>query len=249
MKNEEEFQKNVQQITAIPKENTIAPPFPVEFIVDEALDLSVNATEDKAALVAVGLDENLINTLASRAVSLRYAEMVWNAEAGKRKEATKEWNAAKNDVMKFKNEMIHDFNFAYRNDANLSQKMREIAEGNSFPDMVQDLGNMAVLGRNNPAPLQLIRYDMAKINTADVLSVRMGDLLAQVNGEKDNNSADKLVRDQAFTYLNEAVSTIREYGKYVFWKDEKKLKNYTSDYTRKHRKTDTETGTEENNAN
>lgn len=235
MKNEEEYQKNLAQISAIPKEKILIPPIPVKHIIEEAMNLSVMATEDKAALVAVGLDENLITELVSRAVSLRYAEMVWNATKGMCKVATKEWNTNKVGAVIFRNEMIHSFRFAYRNDAECSKKIREIDEGNSYPDMVQDLGNLALLGKENPAPLHLIKYDMAKIDIADELCVKMGELLAKVNGEKSNSSSKKIIRDQAYTFLNEASSTIREYGKFVFWKDEKKFKNYTSDYIRKHR--------------
>ena len=40
----------------------------------------------------------------------------------------------------------------------------------------------------------------------------------------------KTLAYQAFTYLQEAVSEIRENGQHVFWKDENRLDLYKSDH-------------------
>lgn len=54
----------------------------------------------------------------------------------------------------------------------------------------------------------------------------MSELLAAANGAAGESSANKLLRDKAFTLLAEKVSTIREYGRYVFWKDEGRKEQY-----------------------
>jgi hypothetical protein len=38
--------------------------------------------------------------------------------------------------------------------------------------------------------------------------------------------------NKAYLHLKDAVDEIRMVGQYVFWKDEKKLRNYSSAYTR-----------------
>jgi hypothetical protein len=45
----------------------------------------------------------------------------------------------------------------------------------------------------------------------------------------------KKIRDQAFTHLKEAVDLIREYGRYVFWRNDARLKGYRSNHLRKMR--------------
>jgi hypothetical protein len=42
----------------------------------------------------------------------------------------------------------------------------------------------------------------------------------------------KKIRNQAYTHLKEAVDYIREYGRYVFWRNPARLKGYRSDYRR-----------------
>jgi len=59
-------------------------------------------------------------------------------------------------------------------------------------------------------------------------------LLGEVNGiRKDADNPEKELRDRAYTYLKQAVDEIRDYGKYAFWKEEKKVKLYSSNYSRK----------------
>jgi len=49
----------------------------------------------------------------------------------------------------------------------------------------------------------------------------------------------KKIRDQAFTHLKEAVDYIREYGRYVFWRNPARLKGYRSDHLRRYKKRST----------
>ena len=43
---------------------------------------------------------------------------------------------------------------------------------------------------------------------------------------------EKDIRDRAFTHLKEGVDTIRDAGKFLFWKDEKRAALYSSKYFR-----------------
>ena len=54
--------------------------------------------------------------------------------------------------------------------------------------MVQDLADLAVLGKANPAPLETIGLDLAQLTTAETLAEEMADLLARSNGERMSHS-------------------------------------------------------------
>jgi len=92
----------------------------------------------------------------------------------------------------------------------------EIADGNSNSDMIQDLNDMAVLGKNNVAPLQALGFDLNKLNVAAETSNAMAELPAAANGDKSLQSETKMIRDKAFFYLKQRVDEIRAAGKYVF---------------------------------
>ncbi len=88
-------------------------------------------------------------------------------------------------------------------------------------------------GKDNNNLLADINFDQTKLATAATTSQEMGQLLAAVNGERDEGNISRLTRDKAFTYLKEAVDEIRWAGRYVFWKDSNKVKGYRSKYQNK----------------
>ena len=55
----------------------------------------------------------------------------------------------------------------------------------------------------------------------------MSELLAL---SKDEKSTSKLLHDKAYTLLTNHMSTIRDYGKYAFWKNEDRKEKYMTNY-------------------
>ena len=119
--------------------------------------------------------------------------------------------------------MLHQFTFTYRNELDILKKVRRIREGSGHVDMIQDLLEQSLLGDKYPAPLAAINYDVAQNVKAKELSQEMAVLLANNNGSKDDGSKAKLLRDKAYTMLYNHMSTVREFGRFVFWKDETRL--------------------------
>ena len=101
-----------------------------------------------------------------------------------------------------------------------------IREGASHTDMVQDLIELAVLGEKYPDPLTQISFDLSNLEAARSLSHTMSELLAASNGAAGDSSATKVTRDKAYSLLADKDGIIREYGRYVFWKDEDKKSKY-----------------------
>lgn len=100
--------------------------------------------------------------------------------------------------------------------------------------MVQDLSELAMLGKENQLQLKAVQFEMVKLDRAEELSSSCGLLLAKVNGARvDNGKLAKEMRDRAYTYLKQAVDLIREAGCLVFWKDEQIAEQYASAYFRK----------------
>jgi hypothetical protein len=102
--------------------------------------------------------------------------------------------------------------------------------------LVEDLNDLAVIGRENLAPLLAVGFDPKKLDEAASKSKELGSLRADASVDKAADQEKKLVRDQAYTHLKEAVDAIRQCGQFVFWKDEDRARGYASDYLRQARK-------------
>jgi hypothetical protein len=112
----------------------------------------------------------------------------------------------------------------------LLSRVSDIADGSGHADMIQDLNDLAVLGKANSEFLTAIGFDLSLLDTAASVADELADLLATANGDKVEKNASKTIRDKAYTHLKELVDEVRAAGKYLFWRNPNRLKGYTSEF-------------------
>ncbi|WP_289528664.1 hypothetical protein [Labilibaculum sp. K2S] len=227
-----DFETNKEEIQAFPLKDVKLPDTPIDIVAADAETLQVEAIEDKEALVAAGLDWSKTENLRTRAGALRYCQAVWMSEYRARQEAQKEWLNLSPEAYNFRDEMLHHFSFAYRAYPDIKTKIARIRDGNGHADMIQDLIELAVLGEKYPEPLAVINFDVTLNQKARTTARTMSELLAASNGSKDDSSANKVIRDKAYTLLIEDMRIIREIGQYVFWRNPERKEKYVNTYKR-----------------
>jgi len=230
----QDYNEKLEAIKSIPDDQVTSPKnIPVDNYLQEAEYLYHWVMEDKDELCARGLDWNLVEDLPVRAGALREAQARWITVRFSHADAETEWLKRSPDAYDLRNEMIHDFRFAYRKDPYLLGRVREIDEGTGHADMIQDLTSLSILGMNNPEPLKAINFDLSVLDEAAQASGDMADLLGAANAERLGCNEVVKLRNLAYTYLKLAVDEIRNCGQYIFWKDEKRLTGYGSSYLRR----------------
>ncbi|PKQ63902.1 hypothetical protein BZG02_07785 [Labilibaculum filiforme] len=223
-----DFETWKERIEALPLSEVKLPNQPIDEVTASAETLAIEAIKDKESLAKAGLDITFITDLTTLSGAVRYCQAEWMSEYRARQEAQKEWLEQSPEAYDLRDEMLHHFSFVFRNNENVNKKVMRIREGGGHADMIQDLIELAILGEKNPEPLKLIGVDTL-LSKAKITSHNMSVLLAESNGSKEENSATKLMRDKAYTLLAEKMSTIREYGRYIFWKNEDRKKKYLND--------------------
>ncbi|MEZ5103496.1 MAG: hypothetical protein R2757_03290 [Draconibacterium sp.] len=222
----DDFEQWKEAIENIASKDVKLPNLPIDDFVASIETLAIDAGEDRETLAAGGLDVMLIDELTPLSGALRYCQANWMSIFRAREEAQTQWQEQSPEAFEFRDELLHDFSFAYRNLSDVKKKVMRIREGGSNADMVQDLLELAVLGERYPEPLAAINFDMEKLARSRTLSYSMSELLAASNGAVGEGNESKVLRDKAYTLLAEKARIIREYGQYVFWKNEDKLKRY-----------------------
>ncbi|WP_163322652.1 hypothetical protein [Draconibacterium mangrovi] len=233
MSNIEDYNAKLAEIEAIPNEEVKDPGMPVNVALQEAENLYHWSLDDAEELAVVGIDRTKIGDLPVRAGACREAQSIWNKDFRSQQEAQEEWAIQAPLAYEFKYDLLASMRFAYRKNDALLGRVSAIADGSGHADMIQDLNDIAVLGRENPEPLTAISFELPQLDKAATLADTLADLLAEANGDKADPNESKIVRDKAYIHMKELVDEIREAGKYVFRKDPKRLKGYTSDYWRK----------------
>jgi hypothetical protein len=231
MSTKEDYEAKLEVIIAIPDDRIKTPSsIPVDVYIQEAENLYHWCQEDKDVLVARGLDWALVDDLPMRSGALREAESLWNKERFSQEEAQGKWAEESPLAYDLRNELLHHFHFAFRHDTALSGKVGAIAEGGSHADMLQDLNDLCVLGKDNQELLAKIDFDMTLLDQAAQTADEMASLLGEATRDRADYGETKKIRDQAFTLLKEAVDEICSVGQYVFWRNESRFRGYRSHY-------------------
>lgn len=234
MSNKSDLETKLQEIEAITGNEIRKPDMPIDKFMQEAEDLNHTAIEDKDKLIARGLNISVINNLPMAIGACREAETRWFNERYEKQAAEKVWKENSPMAYELRNDLIDEFEYAFRDDSALLSRVNEIKEDKGHADMIQDLNNLAGLGKRNISSLQEINCDVNLLEVAAETSDTMAQLLARANGDKGETNGAKILRDQAYTYLKRNVDEIKQCGKFVFRKDKEHLKKYRSHYYNHH---------------
>jgi hypothetical protein len=233
----ENYDKKLDEIKAIQEDQIKTPNnIPVDVYIQEANNLYQWCLDDKETLTALGLNWELVTDLPARASALKEAESRWNKQRFAKKESAKKWQKESPDAYDLRDEILQWFRFAFRKHDDLLRKLAHILEGKGHAEMIQDLNDLAGLGKANPLLLKKINFDMTLLDRAAETSKRMANLRAETTNEREGQSDSKKIRDRAYTHLKEAVDEIYEYGQFAFRQDEERKRGYRSNYMYKRRK-------------
>lgn len=231
----QDFTTKLKEITAISDENVKQPNMPLGEAIQEAENLVPWCQDDKDALIKAGLDWALVEDLPLRAGACRHAQSIWTRESQTREDAQKEWQQKSPAAFDLRDELLHHFTFAFRNETELVRQVQTIREGSSNADMLQDLSDLSVLGKENEKLLTAVGVDPKLLNKAAQMADELAVVLANANGESGDDGQVKVQRDRAYTFMKQAVDEIRQTGQYVFWRDEDRKKGYVSAYKKRFR--------------
>ena len=223
-------------IQAIAKAAVKYPSMPMDTYLTEAQYLYKYCLPDKAALTKSDLDWALVDDLPVRTDAANEAQSIWHNVRFGREEAQKQWAALSPAGYALRDEILHFMYYAYRNLPDMHTRVASVDEGASDADMIQDLNDLAVIGRENLDPLIAVGFEPAMLDEAASKSKELGELRADSSVDKAADREKKKLRDKAYTHLKEAVDKIRDCGQFVFWKDQDRAKGYASEYKRKSRK-------------
>ncbi len=233
MSNTNDYAAKIETAKNLDKKQIQVPYIPVGIYLQEAEDLSHWSKDDLEELVKAGLQKKSITDLPILTGACREAQSLWMKDQQTRKEAEEKWSIESPKAFDFRNQLLHSFRYAFRNNPELMSNVDEIAEGYGNADMVQDLNDLAILGKGYIKLFEAINFDMALLDEAAAKSDELATLLASANGDRLSENELKEMRDRMYTLLKHVVDEIRDCGKYVFWRDENRLKGYTSAYQKR----------------
>lgn len=131
--------------------------------------------------------------------------------------------------------LVRSLKFAFASNKAAAAKVSKLGDKTSNAAMIQALRDISVFGKEHIELLRNTSFDITMLDTAAVMSREMASLLGAVNSRRAYCSDSLKIRNQAFTYLKEAVTELKRHAAFVLWKEPARLKGYASDYNRKRR--------------
>ena len=236
MSSAEDYAAKIAEIEVIPEDQMKSPNMPVDVFLQEVENTVKWVQDDKDKLIATGLNWTLVDDLPIRAGALREAQSLWLKVRFAREDAQKEWNEKSPDAYDLRNTLLHVFRFAFRNVADLTSRINAIADGAGHADMIQDLNDLALLGKGHTDLLTAVGFDLTLLDTAAAMSSAMAALLSHSTSDRKKENVNRIIRDKAYTYVKTVLDEVRACGQFVFWRNDARLKGYISQYFKSRRK-------------
>ncbi len=203
---------------------------PMATYVQEAETLNRWCQADRAALETLDGIWELVQDLPTRAGALRELESMWRNERSTPTEAGQRWKNESPAVFGMRKGLIQAFRYAFRDNKPLLARLRAVAKGNTNAERLQNLNDLAVLGRDNEDLLTAINFDLTQLDEAAAKSAEMSELLATVVSLRKKPSETLKLRDKAYTHLKAAVDEIYCAGRYLLRRNSLRRSGYRSAY-------------------
>lgn len=228
------YSTKLDTIRSIPDEKILIPAgIPVKIYIQEAENICSWCRADREKLTANGLDWTLVDDMPARIDALREAQARWTTSDSDDIEIEKRWDSEAPSAHEFRRKLVRSLRFALRNNPAVLSKTARFSSGKSHAAMIQSLRDMAVFGMENSEYLKERGFDMSMLDTASEISRTMGSIYAAVNTSRAFSSEYFKTRNQAYTYLREALDEIRAHAAFIFRNDPARYRGYSSDYYRK----------------
>jgi hypothetical protein len=221
---------------ALPAEAVVEPNMPMPVYISECTTMIVGAKEHFEALSAVGYTAEMLKSAEDRAIAAISAQAVWNTERrGGHSESVVQLIAESEQK---RDDLVAASALALRKNPDGLRRLDMIREGDSIPDMIADLGDLAVLLTDAKPLYQAINLDVdAEASAAAKLRDQLQGTLAHESVAK-SLSGSKEMRDRIYTLSKEALAELREFASFAFRNDktDRRRNLFVSAYQRRTRR-------------
>lgn len=231
MSAQEAYDRLLPTLQSYKKRRVQKPNYPVDKILAEAKKVCHISKEDKKKLVNAGLNPEVIDTFEERidAFTIASARYVVLMDEQNDKLDNK-YQKLEESAKELRRNIIHAFRFAYRDNKSAINSLGRISKGRSRMDMIFDFVSLIKLAEVHPEELNTINFDLSLMEKANFYHKKLNELVAKLTVSPKEISEVKKIRNNAYDYMNESLQLIKEYGQFVFWKDEERKSLYKREY-------------------
>lgn len=218
-----------------------APSLPIAVALQEAVDLAkvVEQPETRERLLAVGLHVETLDQLPISIGAAREAQARWVLVRDGAK--SPQQTALEAQGARLRTRVARACRWNLRGRPQATATLEAILAGDGLPDLIQDLLDLAGLVEAQPdAFANDSTFDpVAAAADARAVAHSISEGLSEARADQAKRDA-KLLRDRAYTHLDDQVSSIRAAGRYAFADEATTLSRFRSAHRRRLRRRSSE---------
>lgn len=203
---------------------------PIGLFLQEASNLYQWCLNDAEQLMSVGISMDRINELPIKINACKEAEAIWYSVRNTPQETQKQWRLLAPQAIKLRAELLKTMRFAFRKQPDLLRTLSAITKGSSYAAIIQDLNDIAFLGKRNKKLLVNIGFDINELDTVAAKAKEIASLWANARANQGKGYELKIERNKSFWQLHQLLTEIRLAGRFVFRNNKSRYIGYTSTY-------------------
>ncbi len=238
----EAYDRLMPDILGISPDSIQHPNQPAENIVVEGKKNIKLTVEDREALLNSGIDAEILDGLQDRVEAYEISEAKYIVLRDSTEDLKEKLKIIRDKTFEIRKVLLHNLNFVLKNDKDAVAALERIAHGRSINNKIFDIRPILELAGTHLADLDKINFDRSILDDAEILYNEAQEVQSEIAVSPKAISEIKEIRNRAYTYLNEALSKIKEHAHFVFWQNEERLNLYKNQYriTRKYKKSNSD---------
>lgn len=226
-----ELESLLPKIEAIDHKKLKTPTTSIGVLVQEAFNLYAWMQDDLDILQHFGMPRNLPEELLMAAKACSEVQTRWHKTRVSTSNEDKNWQQAQKEALNLREELYHNFEFAFYGEESPTRVLNSIKKGTGDPNLIQDLSDLAALGKKYAHLLEQINFDLTLLDRSAYLSNTIGKLLAQTHTAEYDRDMLLQLRNKAARYLENIFTDVRRFGKFAFKDHPHRVKGYQLQYT------------------
>ena len=185
---------------------------PISVLIQEASNLYGWVQEDRKMLMKAGLAWKLVEDIPDQVEKCKDLAAQWYVVRNERSKVAEQCKTQLKDARDLHAQIRRGYRYAFRENKTLLKKVFALSGYRKNSQIIQDLSNLCIVGRENKKLLDRINFDYAMVDKAAFLSDNLGEIIS----ERENEKAERLVFYETVKTsclaLKESVSQIRACG-------------------------------------
>lgn len=208
------------------------PTIPTSTLIQESYDLQACCNDDLEALMRVGMDVGMIDSLNLWTKALNIAQTNLMLAFSHQTEMERDKKEKLKQAFQLRKETLITYRFTFYKDKIRLKELTKTASHKSNSQLVQDLHDLYYIGSKNIDELSKNGFTPEHIATLKQTAKELTVVLSRIDPQKSRQTEAVKIRNKVYHLVKSTIDEIYRHGKFAFAHDRNRRNGYKSQYNK-----------------